>query len=304
MFIYEHTQASIGESPIWSESTKSIVWVDAGGREIYQTSTITHTTHCYTVPFDVTAIVPGENDSWICASKQGLFLLNHQFEVTSKIIDPCSEHAHLHLNDAIASPNGEIWFGTMNSADLDLPDGKLYALREGDLVKLDQGFSVANGIAINQKLKRAYCSNMFQRKVYEYQLDDSLTQILSKSVFIEFDQSQGYPDGLTVDSLGNLYVCHWDCGVVSYYSPSLTHIGHPTKLGEIELPIKHATRCTFGGHNFETLYVTTAAYELSPEELERYPQSGCLFSLSAPTKGHPERSVKHNVMSPSQLVAG
>ncbi len=145
---------------------------------------------------------------------------------------------------------------------------------------------------------------MFQRKVYEYQLDDSLTQILSKSVFIEFDKSQGYPDGLTVDRLGNLYVCHWDCGIVSYYSPSLTHRGHPTKLGEIELPVKHATRCTFGGHNFETLYVTTAAYELSPEELEHYPQSGCLFSLSAPTKGHPERSVKHNVMSLSQLVAG
>ncbi len=152
MFIYEHTHASIGESPIWSDSTKSIVWVDAAGREIYQTSTTTHATHCYTVPFDVTAIVPGENDSWICASKQGLFLLNHQFEVTSKIIDPCSEHAHLHLNDAIASPNGEIWFGTMNSADLDLPDGKLYALREGDLVKLDQALALPMALRLTKSL--------------------------------------------------------------------------------------------------------------------------------------------------------
>ncbi|GAL20957.1 gluconolactonase [Vibrio maritimus] len=303
MLVYKRIRATIGESPIWSERNQSIVWVDAAGHEIYTCSSVSGITHRYSVPFDVTAIVPTDNDSWICASKQGLYLLSSEFEVASKITDPCSEQAHLHLNDAVASPNGEIWFGTMNSADLESPDGKLFILHQGQLVEMDHGFSVANGIAFNAALKRAYCSNMFQRKVYEYQLDHSMTRIVRKSVFLEFDESQGYPDGLTIDSLGNLYVCHWDCGVVSYHASSSSHIGKASKLGEISLPVKHATRCTFGGPNLETLYVTTANYELSEDETKRYPHSGCLFAISAPTKGNPEPWVKKEVTLPSLLVA-
>lgn len=291
MYPLESVVCNIGESPIWLPESRELVWIDAAGKSIYKLNMRWRTTETFNVPFDITAIARCDNNGWLCASKQGLFYCSSFFDKYVPIIDPCSKTSNLHLNDAVTAPNGKLWFGSMNGEDLEAPDGKLFQFDNGLAIEMDDNFSVANGIAFNPELKRAYCSNMFQRKVIEYQLDDSMTIIVDKSVFVEFTPQQGYPDGLTVDNSGNLLVCHWDCGMVSLYAPNKKSIGKPSKVGQIELPVKHATRCTFGGENFTTLFVATADYELTSEEKERYPQSGNLFILDAPTQGRAESLV-------------
>ncbi|KFA97720.1 SMP-30/gluconolactonase/LRE family protein [Vibrio sp. ER1A] len=295
-------KTTIGESPIWKPDTNSLVWVEAAGSEIFEYSIHSQSTQVFHVPFDITAIARCEGNGWICASKQGLFFCTSSFDDFTPIADPCFGSTKLHLNDAVTAPNGHLWFGSMNHKQLEAPDGKLYRLTANTALEMDSGFSVANGIAFNPALKRAYCSNMFQRKVYEYQLDDSMTQIIEKAVFVELDECKGYPDGLSVDRHGNLYICHWDCGIISYYTPSQTKIGHATQLGEINLAVKHATRCTFGGKDFNTLFVTTADYELTNQESVLYPSSGELFILDAPTQGREEYRVNTDVLSHSNQV--
>ena len=282
---------TIGESPIWQEQSKSIVWVEAAGRNVFEYFPESGVTKYFDVPFDITAIVPCDNGQWICASKQGFFLSSPSLDTFTLIADPFAHSAIIHMNDAVSSPRGQLWFGSMNCDQLASPDGQLFAFVQESVMKMDSGFSVANGICFNEPLKRVYCSNMFQRKVYEYQLDESMTQIIGKAVFVEFDANEGYPDGLCTDKAGNVYVCHWDNGLISYYMPLPEKIGSAKKLGDISLPVKHATRCTFGGQHFDTLFVTTANFELTPEESQRYPQSGQLFVLDAPTQGSPECSV-------------
>jgi len=285
-------KAVIGESPIWQQSSSSLFWVEAAGSDIFQYHTVQDTTTRYSVPFDITAIALCENNHWVCASKQGLFYSDPDFQTFNKITDPCSDTPCLHLNDAVTSPQGELWFGSMNCEQLHAPDGKLFLLRQGATAEMDSGFSVANGIAFNPQLKRVYCSNMFQRVVYEYQLNDQMNQIISKTVFVALGEDEGYPDGLTVDQSGNLYICHWDKGIISYYSPSTRIPGEGNKLGEIELPVRHATRCTFGGEDFNTLFITTASYELTAEEELQLPQSGQLFVIKSPTQGRAEYKIK------------
>ncbi|SEF46659.1 SMP-30/gluconolactonase/LRE family protein [Vibrio hangzhouensis] len=302
MFSVKGVKAKIGESPIWRDESQSLFWVDAAGQDVFELQTQSKRIVRYKVPFDITAIAICENRQWLCASKQGFFLCSPDFTNISPLIDPCADIPHLHLNDAVTAPNGNLWFGTMNTENLESPDGKLYQLNANTALEMDSGFSVANGIAFNPILKRAYCSNMFQRKVYEYQLDDSMTQIVEKSVFVEFGESRGYPDGLSVDSQGNLYICHWDSGVISYYAPSQANVGHATQLGEINLAVKHATRCTFGGEDFNTLFVTTADYELTTQESELYLSSGELFVLDAPTQGREEYRVNTDVLLHSNHV--
>ncbi|MEF1309343.1 SMP-30/gluconolactonase/LRE family protein [Vibrio mytili] len=297
MYPIESVVCQIGESPIWLPESRELVWIDAAGKSIYKLNMRWRTTETFSVPFDITAIARCDNNGWLCASKQGLFYCSSLFDELIPIIDPCSKTANLHLNDAVTAPNGKLWFGSMNGAELASPDGKLFQLDNSLAIEMDDNFSVANGIAFNPELKRAYCSNMFQRKVIEYQLNDSMTRITNKAVFVELTLQQGYPDGLTMDSSGNLFVCHWDCGIISYYAPNQTKIGKPSKLGEIDLPVKHATRCTFGGHDFKTLFVTTASYELTPEEKDGYPQSGKLFILDAPTQGRAEALVDSSSIS-------
>lgn len=285
MIALSKVTSTIGESPIWKAESNSVVWIDAAANDVYEYFPHSDTIAFYKVPFEITAIVPCDNQHWVCASKQGLFLASPNLDEFTRITDPFAQHSHLHCNDAVASPLGQLWFGSMNCEDLESPDGKLFQVTKDNIIAMDAEFSVANGICFNRNLKRLYCSNMFQKVVFEYQLNESMTEIVDKSVFVTFNDKEGFPDGLCSDHDGNIYICHWDKGKVSYYMPSPSAIGNPDKLGEIVLPVKHATRCTFGGKNLDTLFVTTANYNQTSTESTLYPKSGQLFILNAPTTG-------------------
>ena len=74
-------------------------------------------------------------------------------------------------------------------------------------------------------------------------------------VFAEIDN--GFPDGMTVDINGNLFVCDPNGMKIHIYDPSSKKIGH------INIP-ERVANCTFGGHNKSDLYITasTSLYKL------------------------------------------
>ena len=45
----------------------------------------------------------------------------------------------------------------------------------------------------------------------------------------------------------------------------------------VEVPVSRVSSCTFGGRNLDTLFITTARWDMTPEELEANPQAGGLF---------------------------
>jgi len=53
----------------------------------------------------------------------------------------------------------------------------------------------------------------------------------------------------------------------------------------IELPASKITSCAFGGEDLSELYVTSAAYDLSEQELRRQPSAGALFRCQPGTTG-------------------
>ena len=55
------------------------------------------------------------------------------------------------------------------------------------------------------------------------------------------------------------------------------------------MPIPTPTCVTFGGSNYETIYVTSQKAFLSEEMLERYPDTGDIFAIPGTgVKGIPE----------------
>ena len=55
----------------------------------------------------------------------------------------------------------------------------------------------------------------------------------------------------------------------------------------IELPVTNPTSCCFGGPDLTTLYVTSARFSLSEEQLRRNPLEGALLALDAGVRGTP-----------------
>jgi sugar lactone lactonase YvrE len=93
--------------------------------------------------------------------------------------------------------------------------------------------------------------------------------------FLRFAENEGYPDGMTVDAEGGLWVAHWDGGRVSRFAAD------GSRLGSIRLPVAQVTSCAFGGADLRTLFVTTAGGPGLPGE----GPAGGLFAIRTAVSG-------------------
>jgi gluconolactonase len=149
-------------------------------------------------------------------------------------------------NDLAFHPNGLLYFSEPNS---DQPDGRLFRMdvNTGKPEMLDDSLRYPNGMAFNEKADILYLSESASNRVLKYKLDKD-GNILSKEVFI--DLPGGEPDGIAIDTEGNIYVAHFDGGAVYVISPE----------GEVKekiiTPGKHSSNVEFGGDNLKTLYIT------------------------------------------------
>ena len=101
-------------------------------------------------------------------------------------------------------------------------------------------------------------------------------------MFVQVPEEEGFPDGLTVDSEGYLWSCHWDGWRITRYSST----GEVDSV--ISMPVPRPTSCCFGGPELKTLYVTSASIGLSAAKLADAPQSGQVFAIELDVKGLPE----------------
>ena len=56
----------------------------------------------------------------------------------------------------------------------------------------------------------------------------------------------------------------------------------------VEVPVKRVTSCSFGGANLDTLYITTARWDMNKKELQENPTAGSLFATKPGVKGLPD----------------
>ena len=105
--------------------------------------------------------------------------------------------------------------------------------------------------------------------------------IAGSDLFLQLDETDGYPDGVVLDSEGCLWVALWDGWGVRRYAPSGELLLH------IPLPCARVTKLAFGGPDLRTAYVTTARTGLDDAALARQPLAGALFAFDAPVAGLP-----------------
>jgi sugar lactone lactonase YvrE len=105
--------------------------------------------------------------------------------------------------------------------------------------------------------------------------------LANKREFMRVTEPDVYPDGPAVDSAGNVWLALFGGWGVRCYSPAGELLQH------IALPVARCTKIAFAGADLRSLYITTAAVGLSPEELARQPLAGGLFRTRADIPGLP-----------------
>ncbi|HET7143869.1 MAG TPA: SMP-30/gluconolactonase/LRE family protein, partial [Anaerolineales bacterium] len=93
-------------------------------------------------------------------------------------------------------------------------------------------------------------------------------------------QTLGWPDGMTSDTDGNLWIAMWGGAQVTKWNPKSGIL-----LEQIPIPALQTSACVFGGRHMNELYVTSARKGMSEADLKKYPLSGGLFKVVTKIEG-------------------
>ena len=108
--------------------------------------------------------------------------------------------------------------------------------------------------------------------VFDYRLETG--EISNRRLCIEIPHERGFPDGMTIDEEGMLWIAMFGGWGVSRWNPE-----NGRMLGYFEMPAKNITSCSFGGEHLDELYVTSARTLNTENELVDQPEAGNLFHL-------------------------
>ncbi len=277
--------AVLGEGPFWDERAGALYWVDIKKPAVMRFVPATGETRTWPMPVEVGAIAPRARDGMVAALRTGFAFWDPETGRIDPIVNPEAERQGNRFNDGKCDEAGRFWAGTMDDSIKDAT-GWLYRLdADGTVERSDGGYVVTNGPAFAPDGACAYHTDTMGRTVYRFDID-AAGRLENKRVFVRFGEADGYPDGMTVDASGYVWICHWGGGRVSRFSPA----GVLDRA--IAIPATQVTSCAFGGPDLKTLYVTTASIGLHAAELERQPLAGGLFEIETEFAGTPVNRFK------------
>ncbi len=163
-------------------------------------------------------------------------------------------------NDIVFAPDRAMWFtdppyglkGMDRDPAKEIPFNGVYRWKDGKLTAVVRDLTLPNGLALSPDGKTLYVNNSGpEQKVMAYDVQRDGT-VKNARVLIAFtrDQGRGVPDGLKVDSRGNL----WTTGPGGIRI--VTTAGKV--LGQIVLP-ETAANVAWGGADGKTLYITASS---------------------------------------------
>ena len=187
---------------------------------------------------------------FVADHKEGLMVLDPQTGKVDTVFDRPRRERFKGLNDLHFAKNGDLYFTDQGEADLRDPTGRLFRLRQNGLLEQLLGnVPSPNGLVLTPDEEILYLAVTRGNAVWRVPLnpDGSLGRV---GIFLQLSGGTG-PDGMAMDSAGNLAVCHVGMGSVWLFS----RLGRP--LYEIQSATGQlTTNAAYGGADGKTLYIT------------------------------------------------
>lgn len=277
----EH-DAILGEGPVWDEIEEQLYWVDILSGTLFKYDPNKKTNTGYDVGEHLGAIALRKEGGLVMAMQTGFSFFDFEKQKVTNITDPESHLSGNRFNDGKCDPSGRFWAGTL-AYNLDEGAGNLYCLDSNLSAELKlQGLTIPNGMAWNKQRNKFFFIDTPARKIYSFDYENDSGEISNRKIVRSIDNSEGYPDGMTIDEEDGLWIALYGGGKVIRIDPS-----NGKTLFEVRLPVPQVTSCTFGGPKLDELYITTCRENMSEQEIEQAPLSGSLFKAELPFKGMP-----------------
>ena len=270
-------KAILGEGPVWVASERALYWVDINGRKVFRRDEGGNVSSWET-PTKIGSLAPRSLGGFIAGTDSGLALVDPEIRTFNIFVNPEENLPGNRFNDGKVDRRGRFWAGTMDNEERE-SSGMLYRVDAGlNCIEVDQGYRVTNGPAFSPDGLTMYHNDSARQVTYAFDLDEA-GHAANRRELVRFERGDGYPDGMTVDAEGCLWIAFWDGWCVRRFSPD------GEQLFELAVPVQRPTSCAFGGADLKTLYITSARRDLEGTELDRQPLAGGLFAANVGVGG-------------------
>ncbi|MGA5900010.1 SMP-30/gluconolactonase/LRE family protein [Streptomyces venetus] len=269
-------EAELGEGPTWDAAAGRLLWIDILGSRVHTYDPATGRRTVRRTEQHVGAVKPRAGGGLVLNLRDGIGLLDGDSDGD---LDGGFRWLHhepvpgRRANDAAVAPDGTLWAGTMRYDEA--PGGGTLSRISGDgsvAVILDD-VAVSNGTGWSPDGRLMYYIDSPTRRIDVFDFADG--QVSGRRALAEIEDGAGFPDGLTVDAEGCVWVALWEGAAVRRYTPD----GELDRV--IPLPVPRVTACAFAGPDLTDLYITTARVGLASPP----PLSGSLLVVPGAGKG-------------------
>lgn len=271
-------EAVLGEGPTWDPARDRLIWVDILTGRVHTFAPATGRRTVFAAEQHVGAAKPRVGGGLVVNLRDGVGL----YEAPGTPDAALGAFRWLHHdpvpgrrgNDAAVGPDGSLWVGTMRYDEAP-GGGTLTRLApDGSARVVLPEVTVSNGIGWSPDGRLMYYADTPTRRIDVF--DVCGETVTGRRPLAEIEEGAGFPDGLTVDADGCVWVALWDGGALRRYTPR----------GELDrtvpLPVRRPTACAFGGGDLRDLYVTSARTGVDPLG---QPLAGSLLVLPGAGRG-------------------
>ncbi|NUP46813.1 MAG: SMP-30/gluconolactonase/LRE family protein [Catenulispora sp.] len=285
-------RAILGEGPLWDGRTETLYWVDIAAGLIYAQGHNPRQHARIDVGAQVGALGLTEDPNvLIAALRTGWHLLDMTSRGLTFLADPEADRPSCRFNDGSVDPAGRFWTGSLEDGET-RPVGRLYRIDDtGSWTIADEGFYCSNGIDWSPDGRWMYFVDSRDDLIYRYEFDSYSGTVRDRQVFANTSELAGIPDGLRVDSAGDVWCAFWDGAQVVRFTPD----GEVAQ--QIPVPVLRPTSVAFGGPDLRTMFITSASIELTEDQVRQWPLSGAVLCLEVETPGLPSNHF-HTLRTP------
>lgn len=260
-------RALLGEGPLWDTRRERLYWVDILRRELHTFDPSSGDDHVVVLPAEVGAVALTCGRELVAAAGLGFAVVDPD---SGGWRDLAGVEVGDRMNDGACDPRGRFLAGTLTRARE--PGGSaLYRLENDGAVRVVDGLTLSNGIGWSPDESIMYLVDTTDRTIWSFSYDPRTGEIADRRPWVKVGDSQGNPDGLAVDAEGGVWVAmHWSGRIHRYRRDGVLDT-------VVTAPTQRVTSLAFGGPDLGDLYVTSACFSFSEQQLVDDPHAGGLF---------------------------
>jgi sugar lactone lactonase YvrE len=269
--------ATLGEGPVWDARDAALWFVDIKQHRVHRFDPAGGETRSFDAPGQVGWVLPAADGGFLAGLQTGL----HRFDPESgaftllTAVEP--DRPGNRLNDATVAADGAVWFGSMDDGETDVT-GQVHRFHAGTLTTSTiPPVVITNGPAVSPDGGTLYHVDTLGHTIHAVPVDGATTG--TPRPFATIDAADGYPDGVTVDAEGGVWVGLWGGWSARRYAPD----GTLDRI--VRFPVANITKVAFGGDDLRTGFATSASKGLSDEDRAAQPEAGSLFAFDVDVPG-------------------